>query len=137
MELCKEHGIDGLLINVDFEKAFDSVEWDFVSRALMKYGFPPTFIKWVMTLYNGVSNCVINNGYFTRFFHLERGVQQGCPMSPTLFVLTVEYLATYLKQKSSVKPIEIRGSNYMINQFADDTSLGIINMEKNVRNLFI
>ena len=136
IDLCEKNQINGLLLNIDFEKAFDCVEWDFIYTALKVFGFPEQYINYVKTLYNDISSCVINNGKFTKFFHLQRGVRQGCPLSTYLFVLGAEVLSLYIKQKGDIEGIKINGYNYLISQFADDTSLAIIGSELNLQKCF-
>lgn len=136
IELCKDKSIPGLLLNIDFEKAFDSVEWKFIYKTLSTFGFPEQFISYIQVLYKDITACVINNGNFSKFFKLHRGVRQGCPLSPYLFVLSAEILSLYIKQVSGIKGIEDHKYNYLISQFADDTSLAIEPTESNLRQCF-
>ena len=136
IEICKQEDINGLLLNIDFEKAFDCIEWDYIYTALQKFGFPEIFISYVKTLYQDISACVINTGNFTEFFKLYRGVRQGCPLSPYLFVLSAELLSLFIKQKSGIEGIVYKGSTYLISQFADDTSLSIMGTSDNLNKCF-
>jgi len=136
IELCKDNQINGVLLNIDFEKAFDCIEWDFIYSALESFGFPQIYISWVKTLYKNITACVINNGKFTCFFELKRGVRQGCPLSPYLFVLGAEILSIYIKQKSGIQGILHEGHNFLISQFADDTSLAIVGNAGNIHRCF-
>ena len=68
IELCKNKDINGLLLNIDFEKAFDCIEWDYIYTALQKFGFPEIFIKYVKNLHQDIIACVINNGTFNNIF---------------------------------------------------------------------
>ena len=97
----------GILRFIDFEKAFDSIEWDFLYQSLEAFNFGPTLIRWIKTFYNNVSSCVINNGLFFEQFKLERGVRQGDPLSPYLFVVAIEILAISLRSNEHIEGIEI------------------------------
>ena len=72
--------LSGILLFIDFEKAFDSVEWDFLYHSLDVFNFGPNLIRWIKTFYKNVSSCIINNGSFSEPFKLERGVRQGNPL---------------------------------------------------------
>ena len=66
--------IPGLLLFVDFEKAFDTVEWAFIVKTLKHYNFGPSLVKWFETFYNEPRSNVMNNGWGSEFFSLSRGV---------------------------------------------------------------
>ena len=68
----------GLLFFLDFRKAFDSIEWNFMFECLKKYNFGPDFIQWVKLLYTQPLTCIKNNGYISDIFELEKGIRQGC-----------------------------------------------------------
>ena len=80
---AKQHGI---LLALDFEKAFDSLEWNFIFCILEKCNFGKKFIKWIRLLYKDISSCTINNGTSSGYFSITRGVRQGDPISPYLFI---------------------------------------------------
>ena len=120
MHYTKKLNIPGLLI--DFQKAFDSLEWDFLEAALTKFNFGPSLIQWVQTLYRGASSCIINNGWTSGYFSLNRGVRQGDPLSPYLFVIAVELLACKIRQNIDIKGVQIKNVEAKLLQYADDTS---------------
>ena len=59
----------GVLLFIDFEKAFDSIEHNFLYKALERFNFGPSFIKWIQTFHNNLSSCVLNNGFSHLLFN--------------------------------------------------------------------
>ena len=90
IKYASENNIPGLLLFLDFEKAFDSLEWSFIERTLQYFGFGPSFTRWVKTFYKKIESCVLNNGWSSNFIELQRGVREGCPLSPYLFIISAE-----------------------------------------------
>ena len=123
----------GLLLLLDFEKAFDSLEWDFIKKALKSYNFGESIIKWFITLYSSSTSAVINNGNLSRFFNLERGCRQGDPLAPYIFILTVELLAISIKQNVNIKGITVKGRENKLGQYADDSFLTLDGTEKTLK----
>ena len=125
IELEKLKGNRSLMLSVDFFKAFDTLSTEAIIKALKCFGFKENFIKWVNILLSGRKSCVKNNNYTSDFFSMERGVRQGCPLSPYLFICAVELLARSIRNDEKIKGIILKGSNkpIKIRQFADDTTL--------------
>ena len=113
----------GLMIFLDFEKAFDSVSWSFLIKTLEYFGFGQNFIQWIKIIYNNISSCVLNNGKSTEFFKIHRGIRQGCPISALLFILVAEIMAINLKANTSIKGIQCKNTKILLTQFADDTTI--------------
>ena len=95
------------MIAIDFEKAFDTLDFQFLIRTLHKFNFGPSFIQWMRVLYKNASSCVLNNGFTTGPFLLGRGVRQGDPLSPYLFILALETLAIKIREDFSVQGLKI------------------------------
>ena len=95
MHYLEENNMDGLLLLVDFGKAFDSIEWKFLQKALNSFNFGPSICKWFETFYVDSKSCVINNGHRSNFFNLERGSRQGDPLSPYLLCLPFKRRKTF------------------------------------------
>ena len=113
------------ILSLDQEKTFDRVDWDFMRSTLSTMGFGPSFISWVNLFYNRVQSAVNVNGYLSPFFNLSRGVRQGCPLSPLLYVLVSEVLAVNIRCNPRISGLSLPGSPPLspISQYADDTSL--------------
>lgn len=73
-------------------------------------------------MYTNITSCVTNNGFSSEFFQLSRGVRQGCPMSPYLFILCVELLAIAIRENDHIQGITLGGITCKVSQLADDTS---------------
>jgi hypothetical protein len=69
-------------ISIDQEKAFDYVDWGFLDRILGTMNFGSQFRSYIKSIYHDIRSAIISNGYVSEFFHVQRGVQQGCPLSP-------------------------------------------------------
>ena len=113
-------GYQGIMTAIDFEKAFDSLNWKFVSRSLESFGFGTSFCAWIKTFYKNITSCVTNNGFFTPSFSLKRGVRQGDPLSPSLFIIVLELLATSIRNNDQIKGISVGGNEIKLAMFADD-----------------
>ena len=128
MEQTKIQGIPGILLLLDFRKAFDTIEWGFIQQTLKLFNFRSCLRHWVKTLYTNSESTVLHNGFTTDFFKLSRGVRQGCPLSPYLFILGVEILATKIRHDDNVEGITVFQTVHKISQFADDTTLFLRNL---------
>ena len=85
LEITDLSNLNGILLTIYIEKAFDSVNHAFHISVLEKYGFGKIFLKWINVLLNNQESCVINGGFTTQYFKLERGTRQGDPISAYLF----------------------------------------------------
>ena len=88
-EITNSLDIEGLLMTVDIEKTFDSINHSFLMCVLKKFGFGNEFRKWIQILMKNSESCVIKGGKTTPYFMLERGTRQGDPISTYLFILAL------------------------------------------------
>ena len=93
----------GILVSLDQMKAFDRVDHDFLMRVLSKFGFGPSFCRWVSIFYSNVFSRIICNGKLSAPVFLGRGVRQGCPLSPVLYFLTSEVLSNQIRKNRGIE----------------------------------
>ena len=87
-------------------------------------------------MYKDIKSCVINNGFASASFYLQRGVRKGCPLSPYLFILGVDILGLLVRQNQDIKGIMIKNTEIKINQYVDDTIIYLSADNTNLRNTF-
>ena len=117
---AKQHQIPGLLM-VDFEKAFDSVAWPFIDKSLRKFMFGKDITRWIC-FYTNINSCVHVNGQYSQWFDVKRDTRQGDPLSPNLFLVCAELLASVIRQNENIHGINILDEEILLSQFADDTT---------------
>ena len=127
IDYSTEHKHDGVLLFLDFQKAFDSVEWDFLFKTLEQFNFGPDFLRWIKIMYTKPTLRIKNNGWLSDSFQTSRGIRQGCPISALLFILVVEIMAVKLKSDPDLKGMEIKLKDkrriITLSQYADDSTL--------------
>ena len=84
---CKKENLDLILLALDYTKAFDSVNFQFIYKTFKHFGFGDNFQKWIKTILNGGKSCVANNGFISENFEIQRSTRQGDPISPLIFIL--------------------------------------------------
>nr|GEZ61492.1 RNA-directed DNA polymerase, eukaryota, reverse transcriptase zinc-binding domain protein [Tanacetum cinerariifolium] len=92
IQWCKKKKKQSMIFKVDFEKAYDSVRWDFVDIILKKFGFGEKWCKWIHSCLQSSRGSILINGSPTPEFQFFKGLKQGDPLSPFLFILVTESL---------------------------------------------
>lgn len=121
----KKGKVGYLMFKIDFEKAYDRVDWDFLKLTLTEFGFPAHIVNLIMSIVTASTLSVKWNGEKLASFAPTRGLRQGDPMSPYLFVLCMEKLAILIQEKITAKqwqPVKISKNGPPISHlfFADD-----------------
>jgi len=124
-----EKNVPGVALFIDFRKAFDTIEWDFLIDTLNKFNSGPDVINWVKIFYNNVTSCVLSNGHASEFFALERGARQSCPLSGLLFAIGIEVLANAIRNKTTIKGIKVGQKEIKASSYADDTTVFVRDLD--------
>jgi hypothetical protein len=110
----KQKNLKALVMKIDLKKAFDSIDWEFLRLILHTVGFGDKFTDWILSCVTSANFAVLINGEATSFFKSERGLRQGCPLSPYLFILIMEGLSLLLSKSISEHRISgIKVSNFI------------------------
>ncbi|KAA3464882.1 LINE-1 reverse transcriptase isogeny [Gossypium australe] len=122
---CKRNGKNWVAIKLDLEKAYDRVNWEFINAFLMAVGVPEFLRKVIMSAISSSSMQILWNGVPTQKFKPARGIRQGCPLSPYLFVLCMDWLGHLIKSNIDIgrwEPVKLSRSGPAISHlfFADD-----------------
>lgn len=92
-------------------------------RALESFNLGQVFLKWIRILYSSSETCVLNRGQSSGWFPFKRGIRQGSPISPFLFVMAVEKLSEVIRNREDIRGIRLLDTETKILQFADDSSI--------------
>ena len=96
-----------MIISIDAEKAFDKIQHPLMIKTLQKLSIERTYLNIVKAIYDKPTANIILNGGKLNAFPLRSGTRQGCPLSPLLFNIVLEVLATAIREKKEVKGIQI------------------------------
>ena len=130
------NNIGAAVFSLDQEKAFDRVEWSYLHRVLKQMNFGASFSKWVSLFYSQIFSSILVNGEQTQALKVTRGVRQGCPLSPLLYVIIAETVACAIRANPLIDGYLLpNGKRAKICQYADDTSI-IIKSDHSLREVF-
>ncbi|GKV25422.1 hypothetical protein SLEP1_g34864 [Rubroshorea leprosula] len=117
----------GILFKVDFEKAFDSVDWDYLDSMQSSLGFGDKWRGWIKECLTSASISILVNGSPTQEFKMQKRLRQGDPLSPYLFLIVAEGLHALVheaeKKNLLTGIVVVRDLSVSHLQFADDTIL--------------
>ena len=120
MDFCEKNEKEAVVISVDFEKAFDSIRWDAIDKALQLFGYGINFRNMISILHNDIWCTTLNNGKCHNWIKIGKGCRQGCPASALIFVQMAEILGAKIRANVNIRGIEINGEIITACQYADD-----------------
>ena len=123
LDYVSKRNIAAVMVSIDFEKAFDRVEYSSLFSAFTYFNFGEQILSWMQMLFQDVQLCTVNAGSISHWFSPTRGLFQGNPIGPFAFVTLIEILAINLRSNSKIEGIKIGHITHLISQFADDLDL--------------
>jgi hypothetical protein len=127
IEIADKLNIEGWLVTMDIQKAFDSVDHDFLFCVLENAGFGEPFINWVKLLVKNQMSCVTNGGTTTTYFDLLRGCRQGDPISAYLFIMVIEVFFHMVRTNRLIEGLKILNFEHKLTAYADDSTFFLRN----------
>lgn len=116
----KDWDIEGLLLSTDAEKAFDRVAWDFMMAVCGHVGLGPHMMSWIAALYHNPTARLKINGSLSEKVQIQNGTRQGCPLSPLLFILTLEPFIRTINLNTAIRGFTVRDREFKLAAYADD-----------------
>ena len=112
-----------MIISIDAEKAFNKIRHLFMIKTLQKVGIDGTLLNIIKSIYDKPTANIVLNGEKLKPFPLRSGTRQGCPLSPLVFNIVLEVLATAIRKEKEIKFIQIRKEEIKLSLLADDMIL--------------
>ena len=136
----KRGKVGNMVIKIDLEKAYDRLEWSFIQDVLQAANFPSDMVQLIMSCVSSSTASILVNGGVLDSFHPSRGIHQGDPLSPYLFILSREVLGRIIEDKCSQKawiPLKASSNGPAFSHlfFADDLLLFARANEENCGSL--
>jgi hypothetical protein len=130
--------LPALLFKLDIRKAFDSVSWEYILNLLQRRGFPPRFRNWVTALFATATSRVLLNGIAGEPINHGRGLRQGDPLSPLLFVIAIDPLTQLFEEATRLGLLtKLRGRGVVLRTslYVDDAAVFVAPIKQDVQNL--
>jgi hypothetical protein len=138
IQSCHKRKASAIVLKIDFQKAFDSVSWEDLDRIPKAKGFPDLWCSWVKKLHNSGQSAILLNGVPDPWIQCKRGLRQGNPLSPFLFIIVADVLQRLLLQASSLDLIAHPLDPALpcpVLQYADDTLIILKADHNHIQNL--
>ena len=107
-----------MIISIDAKKAFDKIQHPFMIKTLQKAGIEGTYLNIIKAIYDRPTANIILNGEKLKACPLKSGTRQGCPLSPLLFNIVLEVLATAIRAEKEIKGTQIGKEGVKLSLFA-------------------
>ena len=124
-----------IILSIDAEKAFDKIQHPFLIKTLKKVGIEGSYLEMIKIIYERPNANIILNGEKLRAYLLRSGTRQGCSLSPLLFNIVLEVLASAIRKQKEIKGTQIGKEEVKFILFADDMMLHVENLNESTKEL--
>ena len=134
IQWAKENDKTGIILLIDFEKAYDSLSFSYIKKCLKYFNFGESLIKWVDLLLHNFSAVINHCGNISKRFNIGRGARQGDPIASYLFIICIEILAHKLRSDSEISGFKLENLEHKLEIYADDCTVFLEPESENLRN---
>ena len=120
IHLSQTYKMPLVLVSTDAEKAFDRVDWKFLKAIIQHIGLREGMQRWITSLYSRPKAKIKINSMMSKPFEIRNGTRQGCPLSPLIFILTLEPFLRTIRLCTDIRGIKVKGGEQKLAAFADD-----------------
>ena len=132
VQYTEEKNIPGLLLLIHFEKAFDTISWNFIQKCLQYFNFGNSMIRWIRLFQNNIYSSISQCGNLSNDINIQRGCRQGDPVAAQIFIICAEILSLKIKSNENIRGICIGQNEIKLSQFTDDTTLVLDGTEESL-----
>lgn len=139
LKYTEDESIPGLIVQCDYYKAYDCVEWRYINCVMESVGFGHNFLRWMRIFYP--SNCpspyyarISMNNFLSQPYSIERGIRQGCPLSCLVWAICIEPMACKLRIHPHIHGVTVHQEEVKLALYADDTTIVLDGSEDSLRN---
>ena len=133
-EFAKENNTSGIILLIDFEKAYDSISFSYINKCLRLFNFCDDMLKWIGILLHNFKALTNHCGNFSSRFDIGRGCRQGDPIASYLFILCIEILAHKLRTDPNIRRFSFQDIAHLLEIYADDMTIFLHPTSSNLRN---
>ena len=123
IQWAKTNNKTGIILLIDFEKAYDSLSFSYIKKCLTFFNFSECIINWVELLLHNFSAVINHCGNISKKFSIGRGARQGDPLASYLFIISIEILAHKLRLQPRIKQFKMESLSHLLELYADDCSI--------------
>ena len=135
IQWAKDNNKIGIILLIDFEKAYDSLSFTYIKKCLKFLNFGDSIIRWVDLLLHNFSAVINHCGNLSKKFNIGRGARQGDPIASYLFIISIEILAHKFRNDINIKGFKLENDIcHNLELYADDCSIFLEPEELNLRN---